>query len=45
MLTCTQVYCGASAMSSSNEGASAIAKEQQRKANYVHCRSHCINLA
>ena len=45
MLTCTQVYGGASAMSSSNEGVSAIAKEQQQKANYVHCRSHCINLA
>ena len=32
-------------MPSSSKGASAIVKEQQRKANYVHCRSHCINLA
>ena len=40
-----QVYDRASAMSSSNKGASTIVKEQQPKANYVHFRSHCINLA
>ena len=32
-------------MSSGNKGTSAIVKEQKPKASYVHCRSHCINLA
>ena len=32
-------------MSSANKGVSAIVKEQQPKAPYVHCRGHCINLS
>ena len=39
-----QVYVGASAMSISNKGASAVVKEQQPKASYFHRISHCINL-
>ena len=40
-----QVYDGASAMSSSYKGASAIVKEQQPKDNYVHCRSQLYKLS
>ena len=40
-----QVYDGPSAMASKGKGASAVIKGQQPQAEFVHCRSHCINLA
>ena len=40
-----QSYDGASAMSSSSVGASAVLKKVQPKADYTHCRSHCLNLS
>ena len=39
-----QSYDGASNMSGSVRGASAIIKAAYPKALYVHCRSHCLNL-
>ena len=40
-----QVYDRASAMASKSKGVSAVIKRQQPHAEFVHCRSHCINLA
>ena len=40
-----QAYDGASAMSSAVKGASAVIKRKQPLAEFVHCRSHCLNLA
>ena len=40
-----QVYDGASARASKSKGASAVIKRHQPHAGFVHCRSHCINLA
>ena len=39
------VYDGVSAMASKSEGASVVIKRQQPQAEFVNCRSHCINLA
>ena len=41
----SQVYDGASAMASKSKGALAVIKRQQPQVEFVHCRSHCINLA
>ncbi|CAH1119048.1 unnamed protein product [Phaedon cochleariae] len=40
-----QGYDGASAMSGALRGAQAIVRESYPKALYVHCSSHCFNLA
>ena len=32
-------------MSSSNIGTASVLKEQQPKAEFTHCRSHCLNLS
>ncbi|CAG9815531.1 unnamed protein product [Phaedon cochleariae] len=41
----SQGYDGASAMSGALRGAQAIVRESYPKALYVHCSSHCFNLA
>ena len=41
----SQGYDGASAMASKSKGALAVVKRQQPQVEFVHCRSHCINLA
>ena len=40
-----QVHDGASAMASKSKGASVVIKRQEARAEFVQCRSHCINLA
>ena len=40
-----QIHDGASAMANKSKGTSAVIKRQQAQAEFVHCRSHCINLA
>ena len=40
-----QAYNGASAMSSAIKGASTVIKRKQSLAEFVRCRSHCLNLA
>ena len=40
-----QVYDGARAVASKSKGVSPVIKRQQLQAEFVHCRTHCINLA
>lgn len=40
-----QCYDGASNMSGKYRGVQALIRERSPHANYVHCKSHCLNLA